>query len=217
MDTVEFARRQMVAQQIRAWEVFDTGVLEVLTEVPRERFVPPAFASLAFAETQIPLGHGQYMMTPTVEGRLLQALKLLPSEDVLEIGTGSGFLAACLSQLARSVTTIDIFPEFTSTAAGRLDREGIRNVTISTMDAASELPEGPFDAIAVTASLPIFDARFLEPLKPGGRLFAIVGDPPVMEARLVVLDADGRPNATALFETNVGPLLNAIEPPAFRF
>lgn len=217
MDTVEFARRQMVAQQVRAWEVFDTTVLEVLSEVPRERFVPSAFASLAFAETEIPLGRGQHMMTPTVEGRLLQALKLLPSEDVLEIGTGSGFLAACLSRLARSVTTVDIFPEFTSAAAGKLEREGIRNVTTKTMDAAVELPEGPFDAIALTASLPVFDARFLETLKPGGRLFVIVGDPPVMEARLVVRGADGRPNATALFETNVRPLLNAAGPPAFRF
>ena len=217
MDTVEFARRQMVAQQIRAWEVFDTGVLEVLSEVPRELFVPSAFASLAFAETQIPLGNGQYMMTPTVEGRLLQALKLLPSEDVLEVGTGSGFLAACLSRLARSVTTVDIFPDFTSAAAKKLEREGIRNVTIKTMDAASELPEGPFDAIALTASLPVFDSRFLEPLKPGGRLFAIVGEPPVMEARLVVRGGDGQPNAASLFETNVPPLLNAPEPPAFRF
>lgn len=217
MDTIEFARRQMVAQQIRAWEVFDTRTLEVLSEVPRECFVPAAFASLAFAETQIPLGHGQYMMTPSVEGRVLQSLKLLPVDDVLEIGTGSGFLAACLSRLAGSVTTIDIFPDFTSAAAERLAGQGMQNVTVSTMDASRELPEGPFDAIAVTASLPLFDLRFLERLNPGGRLFAIVGDPPVMEARLVVRGPDGRPQATALFETNVPPLLNAAEPPAFRF
>ncbi len=217
MDTIEFARSQMVMQQIRAWDVFDSEVLEVLGDVPRERFVPPEFASLAFAETQIPLGHGQFMMPPTVEGRLLQALKLLPMEDVLEIGTGSGFLAACLSRLARSVTTIDIFPDFTSTAAETLAREGIGNVTVETMDAARELPEGPFDAIAITASLPMVDPRFLEPLRPGGRLFVIVGQPPVMEARLVVRGADGRTSATALFETNVPPLLNALQPPAFRF
>lgn len=217
MDTIEFARRQMVAQQIRAWDVFDTRTLEVLSEVPRERFVPSGFASLAFAETQIPLAHGQYMMTPTVEGKLLQALKLLPVEDVLEIGTGSGFLAACLSRLAGSVTTIDIFPELTRAAAERLEREGMQNVTVRTLDAMQELPDGPFDAIALTASLPIFDPRFLEPLKPGGRLFAIVGDPPIMEARLVVRDPDGRPQVTTLFETNVPPLLNAAEPPAFRF
>lgn len=217
MDTIEFARRQMVAQQIRVWDVFDDRVLETLCDVPRERFVPPAFASLAFAETQIPLGHGQYMMTPTVEGRLLQALKLLPMEDVLEIGTGSGFLAACLARLAGSVTTIDIMPEFTDSAAEKLAREGIRNVTVRTMDAASELPEGPFDAIALTASLPIFDPRFLEPLKPGGRLFVVVGDPPAMEARLVVRGADSQPDATTLFETNLRPLLNAARPPAFRF
>lgn len=217
MDTIEFARRQMVAQQIRAWDVFDTRTLEVLSEVPRERFVPPAFASLAFAETQIPLGNGQYMMTPSVEGRLLQALKLLPVDDVLEIGTGSGFLAACLSRLAGSVTTVDIFPEFTSAAADRLAGQGLQNVAVETADATRELPEGPFDAIALTASLPIFDPRFLELLNPGGRLFAIVGYPPIMEARLVVRGPDGRPQATALFETNVPPLLNAAEPPAFRF
>ena len=217
MDTTEFARRQMVAQQIRAWQVFDTRTLAVLTEVPRERFVPAPFAALAFAETPIPLDHGQYMMPPTLEGRLLQSLKLLPVDDVLEIGTGSGFLAACLSRLARSVTTIDIFPDLASTAARKLAGMGYDNVTVQSMDAAQELPEGPFDVIAVTASLPIFDARFLGPLKPGGRLFVIVGDPPIMEARLVARDADGALETTSLFETNVPPLLNAATAPAFRF
>ncbi|HEX2138637.1 MAG TPA: protein-L-isoaspartate O-methyltransferase [Woeseiaceae bacterium] len=217
MDTTEFARRQMVAQQIRAWEVFDTRTLAVLAEVPRERFVPAPFAALAFAETQIPLGHDQYMMPPTLEGRLLQSLKLLPIHDVLEIGTGSGFLAACLSRLARSVTTIDIFPDLARAAAGKLADMGYDNVTVKTMDAAQELPEGPFDAIALTASLPTFDPRFVAPLKPGGRLFAIVGDPPVMDARLIVRGADGSLETTSLFETNVPPLLNAPAPPAFRF
>lgn len=217
MDTTEFARRQMVAQQIRAWEVFDARTLEVLAEVPRERFVPAPFAALAFAETQIPLGHGQYMMPPTLEGRLLQSLKLLPVDDVLEIGTGSGFLAGCMSRLAGSVTTIDIFPDLASAAAGKLEDMGFENVTVRTMDAAQELPEGPFNAIALTASLPVFDPRFLEPLKPGGRLFAIVGDPPIMEARLVVRAADGTLETTAVFETNVPPLLNAATPPAFHF
>lgn len=217
MDTTEFARRQMVAQQIRAWDVFDTRTLAVLAEVPRERFVPPPFAALAFAETQIPLGHGQYMMPPTLEGRLLQSLKLLPVDDVLEIGTGSGFLAACLSQLARSVTTIDIFPDLASAAAGKLADTGHDNVTVQAMDAVQELPEGPFDVIALTASLPIFDPRFLGPLKPGGRLFVIVGDPPIMEARLVARGADGTLETTSLFETNVPPLLNAATAPAFRF
>ena len=217
MDTIEFARSQMVMQQVRGWDVFDADVLKVLGDIPRERFVPAAFTSLAFAETQIPLGHGQFMMAPTVEGRLLQALKLLPMEDVLEIGTGSGFLAACLGRLAGSVTTIDIVPEFTSTAAEKLAREGIRNVTAETMDAAKVLPEGPFDAIAMTASLPMVDPRFLEPLKPGGRLFVVVGDPPAMEARLVVRGTDGQSEVTSLFETSLRPLLHAARPPAFRF
>jgi protein-L-isoaspartate(D-aspartate) O-methyltransferase len=216
MDT-EFARSQMVAQQIRAWEVFDGRVLEVLARVPRERFVPAKYAALAFAETQIPLGHGQFMMPPTLEGRLLQALKLLPQDHVLEIGTGSGFLSACLSQLARSVVSVDIFPDFSRAAAGKLADAGIENVTLMTMDATRELPEGKFDAIAVTGSLPLFDTRYFDALQPGGRLFVIVGNAPVMEAQLIERGGDGMPRITAPFETCVLPLVNAASPPAFRF
>ena len=214
---VEFARQQMVAQQVRAWEVFDSRVLEVLTRTPRERFVPAAFEELAFADTEIPLPHGQYMMTPTIEGRLLQALKLLPQDRVLEIGTGSGFLSACIARLAGTVVSIDIFPDLTESASRKLADAAIDNVTCMTMDASRELPEGTFDAIAVTASLPLFDTRFVGPLKPGGRLFVIVGNAPVMDAQIVVRGADDMPEVTTLFETNVLPLVNALAPSAFQF
>jgi protein-L-isoaspartate(D-aspartate) O-methyltransferase len=216
MDT-EFARRQMVEQQVRTFEVSDPRVLEALAYVPREEFVPAIFRELAFADMKIPLKHGQFMMTPTVEGRLLQVLALGPDDEVLEIGTGSGFLCACLSRLARSVFSIDIFPDFGVDAARTLKHVGIENVTLARMDATRELPERTFDAIAVTASCPTFDPRFFDALKPDGRLFVIAGIPPVMDARLVVRDAAGRPKVSSVFETNVLPLLNAAAPPAFHF
>jgi protein-L-isoaspartate(D-aspartate) O-methyltransferase len=213
----EFARQQMLGQQIRTFEVSDPKVLDVLAEVPREEFVPPAFRHMAFADMQIPLPHGRFMMTPTVEGRLLQMLAIQPDDEVLEIGTGSGFLTACLARLGRTVASVDIFPEFPQTAALKLKRAGIGNVTLATMDATRELPSGQFDAIAVTASCPIFDDRFFEALKPQGRLFVIVGSPPVMEAQLVVRDESGRPEIASGFDTCVPPLINALAQPAFRF
>lgn len=213
----ELARRQMVDQQIRTFEVFDKRVLNVLTEMPREEFVPPPFVDLAFAETKIPLGHGQFMMTPTVEGRLLQSLALRPEDEVLEIGTGSGFLCACLAKLARAVTSVDIFEDFTETAGKKLAHAGLDNVSLFTMDATKSLPAGKFDAIAVTGSCPLMDPRFFNALKPGGRLFVIAGLPPVMEAQLITKGADQEPEVTSLFETNVLPLINAPAPPAFRF
>lgn len=213
----EFARRQMVGQQIRTFEVSDARVLEVLGELPREEFVPAGFRELAFADMNIPLKHGQFMMTPTVEGRLLQMLAPGKDDDVLEIGTGSGFLCACLARLARTVISVDIFPDFARDAAVTLKGVGIENATLATMDATRELPPGKFDGIAVTASCPIFDARFFEALKPNGRLFVIVGSPPVMDARLIVRESDGTRRVTSDFETNVLPLINAAGPPAFRF
>lgn len=214
---IEFARQQMVEQQVRAWDVFDSGVLKVLTDTPREQFVSPEFRHLAFAEAEIPIGHGQFMMTPMLEGRTLQALKLLPSERVLEIGTGSGFLSACLARLAEALVSVDIFPDLSEAAAAKLDAVGIGNATLLTMDATKELPDGPFDAIAVTGSLPLFDSRYFEALKPGGRLFVIVGNAPVMDAQIIVRGADDLPQVESLLETNVLPLLNAARPPAFQF
>src|SRR5690606_11824127 len=156
----EFARQQMLGQQIRTFEVFDPRVLDVLAEIPREEFVPTAFRHMAFADMPIPLPHGRYMMTPTVEGRLLQMLAIKPVDEGLEIGTGSGFLTACLARLGRTVTSIDIFPDYPEAAALKLKRAGIDNVTLATMDAYRELPTGQFDAIAVTAPCPVFDDHF---------------------------------------------------------
>lgn len=213
----DFARRQMVEQQIRTWEVSDRRVLEVLAELPREEFVPPGYEGVAFADTSIPLPHGQRMLTPTIEGRLLQALELSPADEVLEIGAGSGFLTACLARLAGRVTSIDIFPDFVEAADAKLKSLGIDSVTLLNMDAMQALPEGSFDAIAVGGSMPLFDNRFFEALKPGGRLFVVVGSGPVMDARLVVRTEDGSPKVTSLFETRVPPLQNAPAPPAFTF
>ena len=212
---IDFARRQMVEQQVRAWEVSDSRVLETLSELPREEFVPPGYEALAFADTAIPLPHGQRMLTPTVEGRLLQALRLSPTDDVFEVGTGSGFLTACLARLSGAVTSIDLFGDFIDSAERRLRSLDIGNATLLRMDAMQALPQGTFDAIAIGGSMPVFDTRFLELLKPGGRLFVVVGSGSAMEAQLIV--HEDRPRITSLFETRVPPLCHAPAPPAFDF
>lgn len=214
---IDFARRQMIDQQVRAWTVLDPAVLDVLSTVPREAFVPKPYEPLAFADMQIPLGHGEYMMTPTVEGRVLQALDLDANNHVLEIGTGSGFLTACLATLAATVTSVDIHEEFVSSAARKLADAGIDNVDLRTLDATRELPGERFDAIAVTGSIERFDTRFVDALRPGGRLFVVVGADPVMEARLVRRMGDADWKSEALFETSLGPLVHGRLPPQFEF
>lgn len=213
----DFARQQMVQQQVRAWDVFDADILDVLATVPREQFVPVGLEALAFADTEIPIGHGQFMMTPTVEGRLLQALDLAATDEVLEVGTGSGFLTACLARLSRSVLSIDIYTDFLDAAQANLADSGITNVELGSMNAMHELPQQAFDAIAVTGSLQTFDPRFVMALRPGGRLFVIVGAAPVMEARLVTRSGDTDWESQALFETEVAPLVGAANPPGFSF
>lgn len=211
----EAARAQMLGQQIRAWEVLDDRVLEVLAATPREDFVPPELRELAFADTEIPIGRGQSMMTPQVEGRLLQALALEPVDHVLEIGTGSGFLTACLARLAGHVTSVDIYPEFTAEAAPKLARHRIDNVTLETADALTLERPGQYDAIAVTGSVPRLKDSFVRMLKPGGRLFVIVGRAPVMEAQLVTVQAPGGFTVEALFETVRTALVNSEQPEPF--
>ena len=214
---IDYARQQMIEQQVRAWTVLDSDVLNVLGSMPRERFVPQAYESLAFADVEIPIGHGESMMTPTVEGRVLQALELTNDDAVLEIGTGTGFLAACLAQLAGTVTSIDIYEDFIQAAAGKLEQEGIDNVELATMDAMRELPRGHYDAIAVTGSIEAMNPRFVDALNPGGRLFVVVGSPPVMDARRVRMTSDGDWQTEALFETELSPLVNGALPPQFLF
>lgn len=216
MDT-DFARQQMVEQQVRAWDVLDPNILQVLKDIPREQFVPTGFESLAFADTEIPIGHGQSMMTPTIEGRVLQALAVAPGEKVLEIGTGTGFLAGCLSRLSADVTSIDIHPDFIEIARANLEDAGIHDVDLQAMDATRELPAGTFDAIAVTGSVESFDQRYADALRPGGRLFIVVGKPPAMDARIVTRTGDYDWLSESLFETVLDPLVNGTEPPPFLF
>lgn len=213
----DFARRQMVKQQARAWDVLDEDVLTVLNDVPREQFVPAGFESLAFADTEIPIGHGQKMMTPTIEGRVLQALQLTGAENVLELGTGSGFLTACLANLSASVTSIDIYGDFLKAAEESLAGCGIDNVDLVEMDGTQQLPEGRFDAIAVTGSIQTFDPRFVDALSIGGKLFVVVGNSPAMQARLVQRTGESDSQGETLFETALSPLINGALPPQFSF
>ena len=213
----DFARRQMIEQQVRAWDVFDSDVLASMTSVQRELFVPDEYQALAFADTQIPIGHGEFMMTPTIEGRMLQALGLVGGEDVLEIGTGSGFLTACLAELSTHVTSIEIHEDFVIAAQERLAACEITNVDILKMDATQELPDGSFDAIAVTGSLQMLDSRLVEALNPGGRLFVVLGDAPAMSAMRISRIDEGNWQSDTLFETNLAPLVNGAQPPQFSF
>lgn len=213
----ELARQQMIEQQVRAWDVFDPDVLDVLREVPREQFVPRDFRSLAFADVEIPIGHGESMMTPTVEGRVLQALGLTGIDRVLEIGTGTGFLTACLGRLASSVTSVDIHDDFLKRASENLADLGIDNVELLSMDATRTLPEGVFDAVALTGSIQTFDPRYVEALAECGRLFVVVGDAPVMDARVVERTGDNDWRSESLFETRLKALTNGALPPQFAF
>ena len=214
---VESARRQMIEQQVRAWEVLDLKVLETMQRVPREEFVPPAFRDIAFADMCVPLGHGQSMLAPKVEGRILQALEIQPDDRALEIGTGSGFFAACLGRLARSVRSIDLFPDFIATAAENLHRASVHNVTVDVLDAMTLAEEGAYDVIAVTGSLPLYDGRFERALAAGGRLFVVVGQGPAMDALRITRAGHGEWVRESLFEADLEPLIHAPEPSRFIF
>lgn len=214
---IDYAREKMIEQQVRAWDVLDPMVLDVLGKIPRERFVPSEYQLLAFADVEIPIGHGETMMTPTVEGRVLQALDLNGVGRVLEVGTGTGFLTACLARLCDHVTSIDIHADFLARAADNLAEAGIENVDLQAMDAIEALPDGRFDAIAVTGSVQRFDPRFVEALKEGGHLFIVVGDAPAMDARRVTRSSDSDWSSESLFETDLKPLVHGSLPPQFAF
>lgn len=214
---VETARRQMIDQQVRAWEVLDDAVLEVLRSMPRERFVPEAYREVAFADMEIPLGHGQHMLPPKVDGRLMQALAPARGDEVLEIGTGSGFLAACLARLAQSVRSLEIHADLAEGAARTLRSLGVGNVTVERADASAFDERDRYDVIAVSASLPVYDPRFERALRVGGRLFVVVGTAPIMEARLVTRAQPGEWVTQSLFETCIDPMINAAGPPRFKF
>lgn len=216
---LERARFNMIEQQIRPWDVLDQRVLDVIAAVPREAFVPEQYRStLAFSDLSLPLGHDQFMLPPKVEGRLLQALALQPTDQVLEIGSGSGYLTACLARLAGHVLSVDIFPDFKNAAERKLAGQGIANVELKVMDAATGWDaQGEFDAIAVTGSLPVLHHGFHRALREGGRLFVVVGTPPIMEALLITRIGTDQWAQESLFDTVIPALVKAPAPPQFRF
>jgi protein-L-isoaspartate(D-aspartate) O-methyltransferase len=216
MDTLA-ARRQMVDQQIRTWEVLDPRVLDVLSSVPREAFVPAAYRELAFADTPIPIGFGQTMLAPLLQGRMLQALAVSDVDSALEVGTGTGYLAACMGLLARTTRSIDIRAELTAAATANLRAVPEARVELETRDALSSASLGEYDVIAVTGSLPVYDTRFERALRVGGRLFAVVGVAPVMDAVLVRRVDSAEWIRESLFETVIDPLINAASPQGFVF
>ena len=215
---IEQARFNMIEQQIRTWEVLDPEVLDLLSRVKREDFVPAEHASLAFADLEIPLGDGEAMMQPKVEARILQDLAIQAHENVYEVGTGSGYLTALLAKRARHVTSVEIRGGLQRRAREALGRAAIANVTLLEGDGArAPLAESAFDVIVLTGSTPILPQAFLHRLTPGGRLFAVVGDAPVMKAIVVRQPVAGAFQHAELFETMLKPLVNAAQPPRFRF
>lgn len=214
----ERARFNMVEQQIRPWDVLDQRVLDLLLHVRREDYVPEPYLALAFADLEIPLGHGETMLQPKLEARMLQELALKETDRVLEVGTGSGYMTALLASLGGHVYSVEIIPEFSAAAAGRLKAHGIENVTLEVGDAARGWDKhGPYDVILLTGSVPVLPEAFRKSLKPGGRLLAVVGEPPVMEAQLVTCVSSGIYNTIGLFETCIAPLRNAQRPGKFVF
>jgi protein-L-isoaspartate(D-aspartate) O-methyltransferase len=214
----ERARFNMVEQQIRPWDVLDPQVLELLLRVHREDFVPEAHRMLAFADLEIPLGKGEKMLQPKLEARMLQEIALKPDETVLEVGTGSGYMTALLASLSRHVYSVEIIPEFAAVAEKKLRAHALHNATLEVGDAARGWERhAPYDAIVLTGSVPILPPAFQASLKPGGRLIAVVGEPPVMEAKLITCVAASTCRSESLFETCIPPLRNVRQPERFVF
>lgn len=211
------ARQLMVECQVRAWDVLDPRVLEVMATLPRERFVPERYRALALSEANIPLAHGQLMMAPKVEGRVLQALDCQPGDRVLEVGTGSGYLAACLAELGGEVLSVDYYESFVHGARENWSSLGLGNLEARQQDAARmDWTDERFDVIAVTGSMPELHPSFRQALRVGGRLVAILGEQPVMEAVLIQRVAENDWSRESLFETEIPPLVNAYHPRRFQ-
>lgn len=215
---LEQARTNMVESQIRTWEVLDQRVLDAVHSVKRETFTPPQYASLAFVDMEIPLGHGEVMLPPKLEARMLQELTLKKTDRVLEIGTGSGYMTALLASLAGHVYSVELQEEFTQAAAARLAAIGLTNVTLETGDAhAGWSRHAPYDAIVLTGSVPQLPPELKSQLKVGGRLLAVVGEPPIMTAILYTAVSPGALNEVGLFETCIAPLRNVARGDRFVF
>lgn len=214
----EQARFNMIEQQIRTWEVLDAAVLDLLKQVPREAFVPEQYAGLAFADLEIPLGHGQTMLSPKMEGRILQALEIRPTDKVLEIGTGSGYLTALLAKQARQVYSVELIAELSRQAQKHLQQLGLKNVTLEIGDAARGWPaHAPYDVIVYTGSLPVAPDEVKQSLAIGGRMFVVTGEAPVMEAIMIERVDNENFKRDVLFETCLPTLDNAPQPQRFEF
>jgi protein-L-isoaspartate(D-aspartate) O-methyltransferase len=219
---LEQARSNMVEQQIRPWEVLDQDVLDLLYAVPREEFVPRAWRNLAFSDMEIPLKEqardGEKMWAPKIEARVLQALAPKRTERVLEVGTGSGYLAALLAHRSAHVYSVEIEPALAAFGKANIARHGVDNVTLETGDGARGYDRwAPYDIVVLTGSVPVLPPTVLESLAPGGRVFAVVGDAPVMTAKIVTRTAPGAFRTAELFETLLAPLVNCAQPSRFSF
>ena len=214
---IELAREQMVEQQVRAWDVFDDRVLATMREIRREDFAPAPYGQVAFADAAIPLPRGQQMLPAKIQGRILQALAPEPSDIALEIGAGSGYLSACLGRLAARVRSVEIFPELAELAQRNLFTAAVNNVAVEVADGMQLVEQSTYDVIAVTGSLPLYDERFQQALRIGGRLFVVVGQAPVMEAWQVTRVGEREWQRVGLFETVIAPLVNAPRPSEFVF
>ncbi|MBL8500752.1 MAG: protein-L-isoaspartate O-methyltransferase [Nitrosomonas sp.] len=215
---LEQTRFNMVAQQIRTWYVLDDNVLDLLYKVKREEFVPADNRAAAFVDMEIPLGYGQVMLTPKMEARILQELHVQKTDKILEVGSGSGYMTALLADRGAHVHSVEIIPELKAMAENNLKAHNITNVTVELGDAARGWSKHePYDVIVLTASTPVLPAAFQNSLNPGGRLFAIVGEDPVMEALLITCVAPGEFTTTQLFETSTATLVNAQQPARFSF
>lgn len=215
----EARRQQMINQQVRGWSVLDEQVLQVMTAVPRELFMPAKYRDLAFADTALPLGDHQQTLPPNVEGRILQALALKPSDEVLVIGAGNGYLAACAARLAKRVVSLELQPEIAELARANLLAAAVNNATVEVVDGAQlqSRVAGNYDAVVITASLPVYDEHFERALKPGGRLVIISGTSPVMHVMRVTRLGVNQWHRETLFETDIPPLQGATKPSAFVF
>lgn len=219
---IERARHNMIEQQIRTWEVLDQTVLDLLYVVRREEFVPAAHRALAFSDLEIPLGPnndpGERMMFPKIEARIVQEVAPKVTDKVLEVGAGSGYMAALLGARAREVTTVEINSQLKDLAARNLDKAGIENVNVELGDGARGWArKAPYDVIVLSGSVPLLAQELLDQLAPNGRLFAVIGEPPVMSARLLTCVRPGSFHSIDLFETVLAPLRNAPQPKRFKF
>jgi len=215
---IEQARSNMIEQQIRTWEVLDMDVLDLLNEIHREEFIPESYQELSFADTRLPIGHEQTTMTPKVEARLLQSLALKADETVLEIGTGCGYLTTLLAKSAKHVKSIDIFPDFIKTANDKIIKAGLSNIELESTDVYSLFGQAEkYDVLVLTASLPKMDERFLDLLNDGGRMFAIIGESPAMEACVLTKQNDSDYSTKSFFEIDIPALIGSEQKETFEF